>query len=89
MSFSALCTVCADLSGAIKDIVPLKKPSGRVYYQLDYDVIVFLGLMELEVQLGWKTKVICKSWCLVADLLNLLFKKANAGQSSWHGFCAV
>ena len=88
-SFSVLCTVRVDLSEAIKDIVPLKKPSGRVYYQLDYDVIVFLGLTELKAQLGWKTKVSCESWCLVAGLLNLLLRKANAGQSSWHGFCAV
>ena len=65
VSFSALCTVRADLGEAFKDIVPLKKPSGRVYYQLDYDVIVFLGLTELKAQLGWKTKVSCGSWCLV------------------------
>ena len=60
VSFSVLCTVHVDLSKAIKDMVPLKKPSGRVYYQLDYDVIVFLRLTELKAQLGWKTKVSCE-----------------------------
>ena len=49
-----------DLSKAVKDLVP-KKASGRVYYELDYDVIVLFGFTELRAQLGWKTKVRCEA----------------------------
>jgi len=54
-SFSTLCTIRADLSEAVEDLVK-KKASGQVYYQLDYDVIVLFGLTELKAYLGWKSK---------------------------------
>jgi len=53
-SVSTLCTIHADLSKAAKDLV-LKKASGEVYYQLDYDVIVLFGLTEVQAYLGWKS----------------------------------
>lgn len=46
---------------AVKDLAPKKAAAGRVYYQLDYDVIILFGLTELEAQLSWKTKVSCVS----------------------------
>lgn len=55
-----MCTIRADLSKAVEDLAP-KKASGRVYYQLDYDVIVFFGFTELQAQLGWKARVSCES----------------------------
>ena len=56
-SFSTLCTIRADLSEAVEDLVKKKKASGQVYYQLDYDVIVLFGLTELKAYIGWKSKV--------------------------------
>jgi hypothetical protein len=54
-SFSTLCTIRADLSEAVEDLVK-KKASGQVYYQLDYDVIVLFGLTELKAYLSWKSQ---------------------------------
>ncbi|KAI9572586.1 hypothetical protein HD554DRAFT_2202484 [Boletus coccyginus] len=55
-SFSTLCIICVDLSGAVKDLHK-KNAFGQVYYQLDYDVIVFFGLTEIQAYLSWKTRV--------------------------------
>lgn len=57
-SFSTFCTIRVDLSVATKDLVS-KKAGDKIYYQLDYDVIVYLGLTELQAQLCWKAKVRC------------------------------
>ncbi|KAF8545913.1 hypothetical protein OG21DRAFT_1502123 [Imleria badia] len=54
-SFSALCTVRADLNEAVKDAA-MKKAAGQVYYQLDYNVVVLFGLTELQAFLGWMSK---------------------------------
>ena len=59
-SFFPLCDIHVDLSKAVKDLVP-KVASGRVYYELDYDVIVLFGFTELRAQLGWNTKVRCEA----------------------------
>jgi hypothetical protein len=56
-SFSTLCTIRADLSEAVEDLVKKKRASGQVYYQLDYDVIVLFGLTELKAYLSWKSQV--------------------------------
>ena len=63
-SFSALCAILANLNEAGKDLVPKRKASGQDCYQLDYDVIVLFGPMELQAFLSWKTRVSCKSLCL-------------------------
>ena len=55
-SFTPFCTIHVDLSNATKDLVR-KQTSGRVYYQLDYDVVVFFGLTSLEAYLAKKTEV--------------------------------
>ena len=58
MSFFPFCTIHADLSKVVKDLV-LKTDSSGVYYQLDYDVIILFGFTELRAELGWKTRVSC------------------------------
>ena len=60
--FSTLCIVHVDLSEPANGLVPKRKPSGHVYYKLDYDVTVRFGLTELTAELSWKTKV--TSQCL-------------------------
>ena len=59
-AFSTFCIIRADLSKATKDLIT-KNAGGRVYYQLDYDVIILLGLTEPQAYLGWKTRVSCWS----------------------------
>lgn len=56
-SFSTLCTVWADLSETVKDLVQEKDASSQVSYRLDYHVVVLSGLTELQAYLGWKTRV--------------------------------
>lgn len=77
-SFFTFCTICVDLREPARDLVPKNKASGEVYYQLDYDVIIFWGLMEVKAQLSWRTRV---SQFLVHDVcqLNVLSRKANDG----------
>jgi hypothetical protein len=55
-SFYPFCSIYVDLGQPAKDLVQKRSSSGQVYYQLDYDVIVFFGLTELQAQLGWMTK---------------------------------
>ena len=63
-AYATLCTIRVDLSQAAKDLVP-KKLFGKVIYQLDFDVIIFFGLMELKAELGWKTNVRFQSYILL------------------------
>ncbi|KAG6375698.1 hypothetical protein JVT61DRAFT_3273 [Boletus reticuloceps] len=55
-SFSTYCTIRVDLSVAVKDTVLRKNASGKVCYQLDYDVIVLFGLTEIQAYLCWKAR---------------------------------
>ncbi|KAI9569174.1 hypothetical protein HD554DRAFT_2254112 [Boletus coccyginus] len=55
-NFSKYCAIRIDLSVATKDLVWTRDPSGQVFYQLDYDVIVLFGLAELQAYLGWMSK---------------------------------
>ncbi|KAN0094933.1 hypothetical protein V8E55_003220 [Tylopilus felleus] len=55
-SFYPFCNIRVDLSKPAKDLVSKKSASGQVYYQLDYDVLVFFGLTELTAKLSWMTK---------------------------------
>jgi len=61
VSFSTHFFIHVDLSEAARDLVPKRQASGQVYYQLDYDVIIFFGLTELQAHLCWKTRVSCGS----------------------------
>ncbi|KAN0094954.1 hypothetical protein V8E55_003241 [Tylopilus felleus] len=81
-SFYPFCSIRVDLSQPAKNLVSRKNASGQVYYQLDYDVIVFFGLTELQAQLSWKTKVSCEltpSFCL---LISFHSRTANVGESA-------
>ena len=62
-SFSTFCSIHVDLSAAVKDVI-LRKTRGQFYYELDYDVIIFLGLTEIQAYLEWKTRVSCGSTSL-------------------------
>lgn len=57
-AFSTFCVIRADLNEAAKDLIK-KNAGGRVYYELDYDVIVFLGLTEPQAYLSWMTRASC------------------------------
>ncbi|KAN0094963.1 hypothetical protein V8E55_003250 [Tylopilus felleus] len=71
-SFYPFCSIRKDLSKPAKDLVS-KNASGQVYYQLDYDVIVFFGLTELRAQLSWKTKDgECRIPAMVSDSLQVM-----------------
>ena len=56
-SFSTIFVICADLSTATRELVRKKNPSGKIYYELVYDVIVYFGLTEIKAELAWQTKV--------------------------------
>ena len=63
-SFSTIFVICADLSMATEELVRKKNPSGKIYYELVYDVIVYFGLTEIKAELAWQTKVWVKLYIL-------------------------
>jgi hypothetical protein len=38
-------------------------PSGRVYYSLNFEVVILFGLTEIQAQLRWSERVISKFQC--------------------------
>ena len=74
-SFSTLCTIRADLSVAVKDLVLKEKASGQVYYQLDYAVIILFGLTELQAFLAWNSRVSRDAIQPPAFLIKLSFQE--------------
>ena len=63
-SFSTIFEIHADLSAATKDVVRQKTASGEIYYELQFDAIVYFGLTEIRAEVGWQTKVCVKSYVL-------------------------
>ena len=63
-SFSTSFEIRADLSAATNDLVQRTNASGEVYYQLNYDLIVYFGLVEIKAELAWKKKVRVKPYIL-------------------------
>jgi hypothetical protein len=54
-NFTAICQIIADLSQ-----IPVKKmvnPSGKVYYQVAFDVVLSFGLIEMTAQIAWSENV--------------------------------
>ena len=52
------------MSTATKELVRKKNPSGKTYYELEYDAIVYFGLTEIKAELAWQTKVCVKPYAL-------------------------
>lgn len=66
---------------AAKDVV-LRKHHGQFYYELDYDVIIFFGLTELQAYLEWKTRVGRRSASPTFYWFDYLFRTVvNDGES--------
>ena len=49
---------------ATKELVRKKNPSGKIYYELVYDAIVYFGLSEIKAEICWQTEVCVKSYVL-------------------------
>ncbi|KAF8959240.1 hypothetical protein BDZ97DRAFT_1838744 [Flammula alnicola] len=50
-NYSSTCTVTADFSS-----IPVKclyNPQGRIYYQINCDIVIFFGLTEMNAQIAW------------------------------------
>ncbi|KAG1734623.1 hypothetical protein EDB19DRAFT_1638867 [Suillus lakei] len=57
-SFSALCTIHADLSELSRALRPQISTVDRsIYYKVDFDVIILFGHTELKAQISWQEKV--------------------------------
>ena len=68
-SFSTLFEVRGDLSAAVNDLTQKTNASGRVYYGLEFEAIVYFGLTEIKAELAWQTKVGVKSTATSRSLL--------------------
>lgn len=53
--YPIVCSVEADTSGI--QAKRLTDPSGGVYYQIEYEVVLLFGLTELKAQLAWQEDV--------------------------------
>ena len=63
-SLSTIFEVHADLSMVTEELVWKKNPSGKTYYKLEYNVIVYFRLTEIKAEVGWQTEVCVKSYVL-------------------------
>ena len=63
-----------------KDLVP-KKAGNKVYYQLDYDVVVFFGFTETRAQLCWMSEVSHDAIPFVISYSNYVSRDAKNGKS--------
>jgi hypothetical protein len=55
--YSTLCCVKADTTELCKTLRPQIGVEGEIYYRLDYDVVLSLGLTELKAHICWKENV--------------------------------
>ena len=62
-----LCTIEAELTS-----IPIRtrqNPSGKQFYDIDYDILLFFGLTELNAQIAWKNSEVGD---ICSKVLNLL-----------------
>jgi len=53
-NFTTVCHITADMSQIPVD--KLVNPSGKVYYQVAFDVVLSFGLIEMTAQIAWREK---------------------------------
>ena len=54
-NYTKLCDIPVDLSHLPQ---PIKKgPNGDMYHEVEYDIVLMLGLTEFKVQVAWKENV--------------------------------
>ncbi|PBK82153.1 hypothetical protein ARMGADRAFT_1019748 [Armillaria gallica] len=52
--YPVLCRVTADTREAAKGLKLQRRPDGKGFFRLDYDVILLFGKTELKAQISWK-----------------------------------
>ncbi|KIK58160.1 hypothetical protein GYMLUDRAFT_228044, partial [Collybiopsis luxurians FD-317 M1] len=52
--YSNSCTVSANASHISSQLPVRRNPSGALYYDLEFDVVLLFGLTELKAQIAWK-----------------------------------
>ena len=73
------------MSTATKELVRKKNPSGKIYYELEYDAIVYFGLTEIKAEVGLQTKVCVKLYVLQStDLIVIPERRTPVSVQSIH-----
>lgn len=52
-NFEQVCHIVADATNAASSLKPKAGDSGKEYYQLNFDIILLFGLIELQAQIAW------------------------------------
>ncbi|SJL14054.1 uncharacterized protein ARMOST_17507 [Armillaria ostoyae] len=52
--YSVFCTITADTSEVAKSLKLQRRPDGKSYFTLAYDIILLFGRTELKAQFSWK-----------------------------------
>lgn len=55
--YKVLCRVTANTREAAKTLELKRRPDGKTFYQLDYELVLIFGLTELQAYVSWKHKV--------------------------------
>ncbi len=69
--YTTFCTVEADLTS-----VPRRKKKntqGGIYYEVDWEVVLFFGLTEIKAQIAWKDTEVMQ-FCYFERFLRLLIE---------------
>ena len=55
--YPTICYIGANTLQISRNIQPRRSPGGKVYYALEFEVILLFGLTELKAQIAWKEEV--------------------------------
>ncbi|KZT22437.1 hypothetical protein NEOLEDRAFT_1071368 [Neolentinus lepideus HHB14362 ss-1] len=63
-SYHTLCTINANVSQAARSLKPMRGPSGQLYYQFHFRIVLNFGLTELKAHMRW-TEDVSRVCCLL------------------------
>lgn len=78
-NYTKLCDITVNISHLPQ---PVKKgPDGDMYHEVEYDIVMMLGLTEFKVQLAWKENVcnFCTHYEHRADSYNGTYRASRRG----------
>ena len=64
-AYSHFCTIEADTSEVAKSLRLRRRPDGKSYFALSFDIVLLFGKTELKAQLSWKENVSRNYQCLL------------------------
>ncbi|KAK0434111.1 hypothetical protein EV421DRAFT_1717855 [Armillaria borealis] len=78
--YRVLCSITADTREAARTLELQHRPDGKVFYKLEYDVVLLFGYTELKAFVSWKYKASRRQLAWLSHILDFLMKPGPLGQ---------